>query len=111
MTRCAISALLLLTLASCANVQPRPYQVEGKSKAVTQADVDSIVAAAQRYLYGYPVFPPRLPIYRVSFQSSTHAKVWYGSPKPGERECLIYTRGADGWDLTGSGVDLSPRKT
>jgi hypothetical protein len=114
MTRCGISGVLLLTLASCASLQPQPYHVEAKPKDIRQADIDSIVAAAQRYLYGYPIFSPRRPIHRVSFepfQGSTEVKVWYGSPKPGERECLIYARQEGRWQLVGSGVDLPPRKT
>jgi hypothetical protein len=112
MARWITAALLSLTVVACANVQPQPYRVEGKPKGVTQAEIDSIVTTAQRYLYGSaPVFSPRWPIYRIFFRSATKAEVWYGNPRPGERKHLIFARRAEGWEITGSGVDLPPRKT
>jgi hypothetical protein len=111
MTRWITAALLSLTVVACANVQPTPYRVENKPKGVAQAEIHSIVTTAQHYLYGAPVFSPRWPIYRIFFRSATEAEVWYGNPKPGERENLIFARRADGWQIIGSGVDLPPRKT
>ena len=82
MTRWAAGVSLgSLIVTACANVQPQPYRVDGATKAVTSADIRSIVVMAQKILYGYaPVIPPRWPIYRVHFRNAGSAEIWYGDP-------------------------------
>jgi len=110
--RWTASALLLLAIAACADLQPRPYRVEGTTKGVTPSDIQSIVVTAQHFLYGSaPVISPRWPIYRVRFLSSAEAEVWYGDPNAYEKNFLIFARRTDGWHHTGYGVDLRPQKT
>ena len=110
MARWITAAMLSLVLAGCADLQPQPYRVEGKSKGVTQAEVDLIVATAQRYLYGYSLFSPRWPIYRVRFKSSREAEVWYGNPNSDQRNYLIFdSYSSSGWHCSGSGTELNPR--
>ena len=100
---------LAFMLAACAEVQPRPYRVEDRPKGVTAADVQSIATIAQRDLYGYPLFPPRWPVYRIRFRSSAEAEVWYGDPNADEKDFWILARRADGWHHTGYGAELHPR--
>jgi hypothetical protein len=112
MTRWAASALLSVTIAACADVQPRPYRIEGATKGVISADVRSIVVTAQQYLYGYaPLIPPRWPIFRIRFRSAAEAEVWYGNPNADQVDFLIFARRTDGWHHTGYGVELKPLKT
>ena len=110
MLRWAASALLSLAIAACADVQPRQYRLEVRTKGVTSFDIQSIVTMAQHFLHGSaPVISPQWPIYIVRFKSPREAEVRYGDPNAYEKNFLIFARRTDGWHHTGYGVDLRPQ--
>jgi hypothetical protein len=107
--RSLVGLLGAIALASCTNVQPSRYVVDGHTKSITPADLQEILTVARNELHSASSIPAAPPIYRIHVRSASRVEVWFGDPKRDKwLNYILVGRfpGVKGWMDAGGGNQL-----